>query len=136
MFDPCVPTGVVAPAATAVQQASLERALALWSDAGVDAFVLDGDATITVEFRPAAAAIYGFYDAETATVYVNEGLGDADARAITIAHELGHALALEHVPPSARVSVMNAGNLTVAPAAGDAAELVARWGACSDAAAP
>jgi hypothetical protein len=45
-----------------------------------------------------------------------------------IAHEIGHAFGLVHV--TGRASVMNAGNIDVAPNAGDAADLSALWGAC------
>lgn len=137
VFDPCAATGVLAPAASAEQAASVEDALGLWSAAGVDGLMTVapvGDAAITIEFRSAAASIYGFYDDETATVYVNRGLMDADQRAITIAHELGHALGLPHVDRAERVSLMNPGNLTVAPGEGDRAALAAIWGACDPAA--
>jgi hypothetical protein len=136
LFDPCTPNGVVGPTASAEQQLAIERALGLWEAIGVDGLVLGGDAAITVEFRDAAASIYGFYDDEDATVYVNAGLADPAQRAITIAHELGHAMGLVHVDRAVRPSVMNPGNLTVAPAAGDVDALVAIWGACSDAPAP
>lgn len=136
VFDPCAPIGVVAPGASAAQQASVDRALALWTSAGVAGPVRvdDGaDAAISIAFRSAAPSIYGFYDDASATVYVNSGLDDDAQRAITIAHELGHAMGLGHVDVAARVSVMNAGNLTIAPAAGDVDALAAIWGACGDA---
>ena len=86
---------------------------------------------VTIVFRPASGAFYGFYDDTTATVYVNVDLADRAQRAIVIAHELGHALGLVHVSPSTRASVMNPGNVTIAPDDGDRAALAAIWGSCA-----
>jgi hypothetical protein len=121
---------VAAPAATADQLASVDDALALWKANGVAGLTRGEASAVTIEFREAADAIYGFYDDTTATLYVNVRIADPQARAITIAHELGHALGLVHVPADARLSVMNPGNLTTAPNPADAAALVALWGAC------
>jgi hypothetical protein len=51
---------------------------------------------------------------------------------ITVAHELGHAFGLWHVEHEVRTSVMNPGNLTVAPNAGDASDVAVLWGRCPD----
>jgi hypothetical protein len=61
-------------------------------------------------------------------VLVNRALTVASERAITIAHEVGHAMGLPHV--DGRPSLMNPGNLTLEPQPGDAAALVELWGAC------
>ena len=52
----------------------------------------------------------------------------ADRR--VIAHELGHAFGLFHVPASERISLMNPGNLTTPPTTADQAALAALWGSC------
>jgi predicted Zn-dependent protease len=129
-FDPCGATQVAAPAATADQLASVDDALALWRADGVRGLSRGDAAEVAIEFRAAGASIYGFYDDTTATLYVNVRLTDRAQRAITIAHELGHALGLAHVPAAAGPSVMNPGNLTVAPNPADLAALAAKWGAC------
>lgn len=49
---------------------------------------------------------------------------------LAIAHELGHAFGLLHVSPDDRASVMNVGNLEVAPTADDAAAVRALWASC------
>jgi hypothetical protein len=98
-------------------------AIAMWRARGVTPFAIGEPADVRVETATAAPAIYGFYDGATATVYVNTTITDAHARAVTIAHELGHALGLVHVPPEERASVMNPGNLTVEPTAADAEAL-------------
>ncbi len=131
-FDPCEPVVVAADGATDAQRASITAAIAMWHADGVPGLAL-GDASsaqIPILFRDAMPAMYGFYDAPNATVYINLAITDDNERAITIAHELGHALALVHVPPSTRESVMNPGNLTIAPNASDTAALAQTWGSC------
>ena len=81
-------------------------------------------------FRDGAPAIYGYYEDTTATIYINVEVSDPAERAVTIAHELGHAFGLIHIPTSVRPSVMNPGNLTVVPDGGDAAALASKWGSC------
>lgn len=129
-FDPCEPVALAAPGATAEQLASVDDAIALWRTRGIAAFAVSDPPQVTIVFRDAAPALYGFYDDATATVYVNTALTDASERSITIAHELGHSLALVHVPAAQRASVMNPGNLTVAPTGDDVAALAQQWGAC------
>lgn len=128
-FDPCQRTEVSATGASADQLASIDDAIARWQALGVQLARSDAGA-IAIEFRAAAPALFGAY--EDATVVVNAAITDPDARAIVIAHELGHALALVHVAPVDVVSVMNPGNLSEPPNAADAAALVARWGHCAD----
>lgn len=133
VFDPCSPIVVAAPDASDNQLASIDSALALWNAQGgefVRGELPEVTPEVTIAFRDASAAIYGFYDDTTATVYVNVGLADGSQRAITVAHELGHALGLVHIAPATRASVMNPGNLTIEPNDGDRVELGLRWGSC------
>ncbi len=129
-FDPCDRTVVAATSATDDQRASIDDAIAMWHARGVVGLVIGDQPAVTIAFRDAADAVYGFYDATTATVYVNLRLEDRTQRAITVAHELGHALSLDHVAAKVRTSVMNIGNVAVPPTDEDAAELAALWGAC------
>lgn len=129
-FDPCATTPVAAAAASTAQSASIDDAIALWRDVGVSSFARDGGDGIAVVFKDAPQAFYGFYDDELAVVYVNERIDTEQARAVTLAHELGHALGLSHVPATVRASVMNVGNVRLAPTAEDVAELTSLWGAC------
>ena len=128
-FDPCVPVTVGAPDASDAQRTSIAAAIEMWHAAGLAAPSDSGAAepTIVIRFESAAPAIFGLYD--DATIHINIEL-DGAARSITIAHELGHAFGLVHVPIGERASVMNAGNLTIAPAGDDLAPLAAIWGAC------
>lgn len=129
-FDPCDPTAITAHDATTDQLASIDLAIGMWRMRGVAGLARSDATQVAVEFREASDAIYGFYDDTTATVYINTRVVDPDRRAITIAHELGHALGLVHVSLDERVSVMNPGNLTIAPTTEDSAALVQLWGSC------
>lgn len=131
IFDPCAGHAVHAPEASAAQSASVDDALGLWRQVGAASFARADVGEVVVTFRDAAPSIYGYYDEGSATVYVNTDLADPAQRAIVIAHELGHAMGLAHVDPSERPSLMNPGNLTVAPTDADTAALTARWGACA-----
>jgi hypothetical protein len=121
-FDRCEPVRVSGADGVA-------DAIAMWRAQDITPFAIGEPADVRVEPATGAAAFYGFYDDATATVYVNTTITDAHARAVTIAHELGHALGLVHVPPEVRASVMNPGNLTVEPTAADAEAL----GGCASA---
>ena len=90
---------------------------------------------LPVHFQTAAAAFHGFYDASNGQVFINTDLG-GNAQAVTIAHEIGHAFGLAHVPSGERASVMNPGNLNIEPNAEDAATFALRWGACREPAYP
>jgi hypothetical protein len=126
-FDPCDDVRVA-------DAAGVADAIAMWSAVGVTPFAIGEPADIRVVVTTGSPAVYGVYD--EATVYLNAALVDPHERAVTIAHELGHAIALVHVPASERASVMNPGNLTVEPTAEDAAVLETCASRSGSAAAP
>jgi len=133
-FDACAPTVLDVSALDADQQTGVEDAIALWRAQGIDTLQtepLDGAATIGVLFQDASPAFHGLYDDQAGIVYINSDLVDPSARAITISHELGHAFGLYHVAIDERVSVMNPGNLTVAPTEDDRVQIEAMWGPCT-----
>ena len=109
--------------ADATQRAGIEAALALWQLAPGDG------APIPIVFDDAAEAFHGHYDDETGVVLINRKITEPRALAIVIAHELGHAFGLPHV--DGRASLMNRGNLSVAPTADDFAAVSALWGSCA-----
>ncbi len=135
-FDPC-DEGVIeaAPDTTTAEIRSVDEALAMWqSVAGVQWTSEEGsagdDAVLPIRFEEAALAFYGIYEDERGTIAINRRLTDDSARAITIAHEIGHAFGLHHVSRDERISVMNQTNLTVEPTAEDARALIELWGPC------
>jgi hypothetical protein len=145
-IDPCRPFVLVPDAdASDAQRAGASEAVAAWNAVTVLRATLapaGGAATsggagpsLPLRFRAAAAPSHGLFDPGSGEIFVNVDLA-ARPLAVTIAHELGHAVGLAHV--SERASVMNVGNLDVEPNADDAAALVATWGACpsNDPAAP
>lgn len=127
--DPCAPLALVATAPTAVQQAALGDAQTLWRDHGAPALGLRAGATLEVRFSDAAPAFHGLYDDEQGLIYINRDIADEPTLSIVVAHELGHAFGLVHVTD--RVSVMNAGNLSVVPDDADRDALAALWGSCN-----
>jgi hypothetical protein len=132
VFDACTPLAIYAPAASDAQRASIVTAGELWAAVGVIA-ASDGDAGsggVTILFEPSTPSSFGYYDDSASTIYVAEALADRE-RAIVIAHELGHAFGLIHVPVAERISVMNAGNLDADPTIADRDTVAARWTDCA-----
>ena len=146
VFDPCAPLSLLLdPAAPAPRAGAVATGAALWNDRAFTRLAVDssgaanltGGAQVVLSFQRAAVASHGLYDPAIATIFLNVDLdGDAHALAVTVAHEVGHALGLPHVAPSRRPSVMNPGNLRVEPTSEDAAALEALWGPCSPPAPP
>ena len=139
LADPCAAI-VLVPAAEATdgQRAAIVNAAAMWAAVAGTRMVLPGaapgnanDATATpipIRFASAPLAFLGAYEVERGDLVINSDIPDETTRAITVAHELGHAFGLVHV--TGRDSVMNAGNTTITPNALDATDLAARWGVC------
>lgn len=139
VFDACQALSL-APSAGATEEetAGLRAAAALWNDAAhahltvVDeAAAPSGVALLPVRFQAAAALSHGFYDAPSGQVFINTDL-QQPSLAIAIAHEVGHAFGLVHVSPDLRESIMNPGNLDLAPTPDDVGALTILWGRCPD----
>jgi hypothetical protein len=128
--DACAPLSLVADAPTTVQSAALQGGQELWLDRGAPALGRRAGATLEVRFEPSSPAFRGLYDDHEGVIYINSELTDQRVLSIVIAHELGHAFGLVHVPASDRVSLMNPGNVSTPPTADDQAALAELWGAC------
>jgi hypothetical protein len=126
--DACAPLALVSAAASTQQQTGMQAGQSLWRDRGAPALGLRAGAILEVRFESAAGAFHGLYDDNEGVIYINSQLTNDSMLAVVIAHELGHAFGLPHVKD--RVSVMNPGNLTIAPNADDERELGRLWGSC------
>ncbi len=137
-FDACQPLTLAPdPSITDAQRSGIVAGLQLWNAAagtrlalGPAAGSADTDgavSSIPIHFQAAAPPFHGLY--ESGQVFVNDDLSGAP-QAVVIAHEVGHAFGLVHVPASTRMSLMNPANLVVSPTAEDIATLAARWGRC------
>src|SRR6185369_7850216 len=136
-FDACAPLRLTSDAASALRADAIARGMGMWNtlaatrleagpegpapgSAGDAAALPVAPAVVPLRFQSAAPPFHGLYDDDAAVIYINDDLdGNPPALAITIAHEVGHAFGLLHVPPEARASLMNPGNLTVEPTAAD-----------------
>jgi hypothetical protein len=131
-FDPCTPIRLVVPAdVTASQLASVRDAIAMWQAVAPVHLSLDAgpdQRELPIIFEGAASAFYGVYEDRVPQISINIDLSDERARAVVLAHELGHAMDLFHV--YGRPSVMNTPNQKTAPNAEDGATLLATWGEC------
>jgi len=127
--DACSPLSLVATAPTDAQSAALRGGQQVGTEAGVPALGQVG-ATIEVRFDSSNPAIRGLYDDKTGVIYINSELKDPRVLSIVVAHELGHAFGLVHVPESERKSLMNPGNIATPPTVEDQAALAALWGTC------
>lgn len=132
VFDPCQPIQL-APAADATDDelATIDQAVALWKQVAAVELSRDpsepGAAVLPITFEDAPGAFRGVYEDEVGVVYVNRRLGPT-GRAITLAHELGHAFGLLHL--DSEDSVMNPANLVIEPLPADADRLSELWGQC------
>jgi hypothetical protein len=134
-FDVCEALVLDASGATAAQRGGVAEAIALWQERGVGTMSMEplaGAATLPVVFEQANPVFRGYYDDEVGIVYVNASLdATPEARAIAIAHELGHAFGLFHVDEGERASLMNPHNLTIPPTEEDARQIERLWGRCA-----
>jgi hypothetical protein len=132
-YDPCTLISL-APATDALAEEieSVRDAIAMWNDAaGLDLQESSpGSATeLPIRFEDAAPFFYGVYESDIGEVVINRRLEGRTQRAVTIAHELGHAFGLVHVDD--RPSVMVVANLEITPTPDDVESLFAVWGECA-----
>lgn len=138
VYSPCEPLTVMTePDITPAELAGVSAGIALWNNRAATRLTLVTDdkgssiaAAVPLYFQQAAAPFHGFYDSHAGLIFINRQLGTDHERAVTVAHELGHAFGLVHVAAGARPSVMITGNLVVEPTVSDVDDLAALWGRC------
>jgi hypothetical protein len=139
LFNACAPLPLVADEdVTEAQAAGIGAAIALWNERAGTRLTLAvdrGGPGLPIHFQAAAPPFHGLYDAPNGQVFINTDLA-GDALAITIAHEVGHAFGLSHLPAGQYTSVMNPNNLVVEPTLEDVDTLAMRWGVCLASATP
>jgi reprolysin-like metallo-peptidase family M12B len=140
LFDACAPLPVVADAdLTEARAAGIRAAIALWNERAGTRLTVAVDrgepGGLPIHFQAAAPNFHGLYDAPNGQVFINTDLA-GEALVITIAHEIGHAFGLSHVPAGQYTSVMNPNNLVVEPTLEDVDTLAMRWGVCLASATP
>jgi hypothetical protein len=135
VFDACAPTLLrLSPEASPADHEAVTAALALWQTAGGPPLGVASAAeplfeqVLPIGFQPAAPLFYGLYRPARGDILINSQLARPEARAITIAHEIGHAFGLPHV--SGHRSLMNPGNLQVPPSGEEARLIFQRSGTC------
>ena len=130
VYSPCTRVLVLPDADTSsAESQSVSAAIELWRDVGLTTLTmstLPEETQVPVRFAAASPVFHGVYEPSSGIVFINRELSGLE-RDITVAHELGHAVGLSHVPREERVSVMNPGNLTVLPSLADQAELQRLW---------
>lgn len=132
VFDPCSPIQLTIVDATTQEAAAVEEAVTMWQSVTPTGLVVAAEATneqpvLPVRFEAAAPMFYGIYRDERGDIVINHSL--EYGYGVVIAHELGHAMGLDHI--SGRTSVMNEANRDAPPNAEDAALLQSLWGSCS-----
>ena len=127
VHDPCPGLLLhVSSTATADERQSVVEAAAIWNAfPWLHLSLAETEGALPIDFRDAPIAFLGVYEDEVGEVLVNHGIKDARARAITVAHEVGHAMGLAHV--TERASIMNIANTNVLPTLDDEATLLGLW---------
>ena len=87
---------------------------------------------LTIRFESGDAFYRAIYWDAWGEIAISRARLHEDDYAVAIAHELGHAFGLFHVPADQRLSVMNEGNLEAVPDEVDAQAVADLWAACSE----
>jgi len=145
VYSACEPlTVVTASDITPTELAGVSAGIAFWNNRAATRLMLATGqvgqlqlddksplaASVPLYFQEAAAPFHGFYDNRAGLIFINRQLGTEHERAVTVAHELGHAFGLVHVAVGSHPSVMITGNLSVEPTLSDVDSLAALWGRC------
>jgi len=131
VYNPCAPlTIALGPDATAAEVNGVEGAILLWSDVlPVQITIGSGERAadvLPIHFESDVPYRAMYWDSIGVISVSRDRLEPAEYP-LAIAHEMGHAFGLLHVTPEERPSVMNVGNVEIAPTPEDAAGVHACW---------
>ena len=136
VFDPCSPQTIIPGLGTQESELqSIEDALQLWAQVLPMQLVVgepsDTAPGLSIQFDSGDTFYRAIYFDNTGEILIGRDKLDPDDLALALAHELGHAFGLFHVPGSERLSVMNVGNLTIDPTPEDGLRVSDLWESCS-----
>jgi hypothetical protein len=135
VYDPCSPlTLAVAPDLGVAELRGIEGAIAVWAavlptqlEIGSGPRAPD---VLPIHFQGGDTPYRGMYLDTFGTIAISRDRLAPEDYPLAIAHELGHAFGLLHVSPDERRSIMNVGNLEIAPTEEDAAKVRGLWASC------
>jgi hypothetical protein len=135
-YDPCSALAIVpAPDTAPAELSSIEAAVLAWNQVLPTRIAVgapsEDEPTLALRFESGDTFFRAVFWDERAEIWVSRDRLAAADYALAIAHELGHAFGLPHVSPDERASVMNVGNLEIAPTEDDAATVSERWDSCA-----
>lgn len=139
VYDPCSPlTIAVASDLSAAELSGIEGAILAWQHVLPTQIVVGAGPrsadVLPLRFEPGETFFRGNYWDSLGQIEISRDQLDPEDYALAIAHEMGHAFGLLHVSKEDRPSVMNVGNLEIAPTEEDGAAVRALWATCRDAA--
>jgi len=135
VYDPCSPlTIAIAPDVGEAETRGIEGGILAWSRVLPTQIVVGAGAQATdvlpIRFESGDTFYRGIYWDEVGTISISRDRLAPEDYALAIAHEMGHAFGLLHVPKDERPSIMNVGNLDVTPTEADVAAIRALWATC------
>jgi hypothetical protein len=133
-FDPCSPLMLVpGPDTTASERAVIDEAGVAWGQVIATELAVgepDERPWVSIVFESGDTFYRAIYWDAIGEIAISREKLRAAELPVALAHELGHAFGLLHVDPAERPSVMNVGNVDLAPTAEDGAAVAALWPAC------
>ncbi len=136
VYDPCAPLTIsVAAELGPDEYAGVVTAIDAWALVLRTQLVVGAGPraadVLPIRFESGDAFYRAIYWDARGEIAVGRDRLDPAEYGIAIAHELGHAFGLPHIPTAERSSVMNVGNVEITPNREDAIALEARWPSCA-----
>lgn len=133
-YDPCSSLTIAsAPGNQASEIESIEAAIETWSHVIPTAIEVgpwtEDRSALAIRFESGDTFYRAVYWDQVGEISISREHIDSADYPVAIAHELGHAFGLRHI--AERPSVMNQGNLEIAPNGEDALAIAALWASCA-----